>query len=226
MERIKALIPSEPKHQPRLFVDSHHCHFYFLPDTITRLAGIYLFKDWSKTSFHLFLDHPGSSVNGFRGIEFRPAFFVLWSGTVCESAPQWATRHRPHPPGRGTKRLPATSPPCPSGSCLLSSWITTTTTMAISPNGWAATGDTEQKLDKTGSENAVSGDLQKRIMTEGLHSQQWWEPAERNKNNILTTCLYKSILKTPPPHNWTTSNNDIGQSGQQIYCLCDLLHSC
>lgn len=39
-------------------------------------------------------------MKGSRGIKFKPAFFVLWSGTVCQSAAQWVTQHRSHPLGR------------------------------------------------------------------------------------------------------------------------------
>lgn len=226
MERIKALIPSRAKIPASPLVDSHHCHFYFLPFPITRLAGIYLFKDWSKISFHLFLARLSTRVKSFRGLEFRPVL-VWWSETICPSEPQWSPSivlilcaahpradvwHLQH------EEAPRTFPPCPSGSCLLLSWITTTTTMGISQNGWAATGDTEQKSDQTESENAVSGDLQKPIMTEGLHSQQWWEPAfgerECNRNKLLTT-----LQKQPTRLNLL----NMMQSGQLIYYLCDLL---
>lgn len=46
-------------------------------------------------------------MKGVREITFKPAFFVLWSGTVCQSEAQWVTQHRPHPLGHSdaTKHL-------------------------------------------------------------------------------------------------------------------------
>lgn len=123
------------------------------------------------------------SLSGSPGI-----VLILW--VAHPRADAWHLQH---------EEAPRTLPPCPSGSCLLLSWIMTTTTMAISQNGWAATGGMEQKSDQTESEDAVSGDLQKPIMTEGLHSQQWWEPAfgERMEQKLAS---YKT-QKQPP--NWT-----------------------
>lgn len=58
MERLKAVVTSThpvPKYSlllshSHLPVYPHHLHFYFLPATITRLQGIHLFKDLSKSS--------------------------------------------------------------------------------------------------------------------------------------------------------------------------------
>lgn len=99
------------------------------------------------------------------------------SGSLSIVLTLWVVRMQPNFWLLLHREAPFTSLPCPSGSCLLSSRITKRMTMATSRDGWAATGDTEQKSDKTENENAVSEDLQKSILTEGLHSRQWWEPA-------------------------------------------------